>query len=74
MDDATAAAYRAMGYIRRQTKGRPLYSEAEAAGVCRDCQNGECDNCKYGNPTGYGCTWDAHMKELGIDYIGADDV
>lgn len=31
------------------------------------CQNGECDSCKYGNPTGFGCTWDAHMQDLGIE-------
>ena len=51
MDDATAAAYRAMGYIRRQTKGRPLYSEAEAAGVCRDCWHW------HGCPSGCGYGW-----------------
>lgn len=39
----------------------------ELAQTTAKCQNGECDNCKYGNPTGYGCTWDAHMKELGIE-------
>jgi hypothetical protein len=31
------------------------------------CQNGECNNCKYGNPTGFGCTWDAHIQDLGIE-------
>lgn len=31
------------------------------------CQNNECKDCKYGNPTGFGCTWDAYMEELGIE-------
>ena len=31
------------------------------------CQNAECSSCEYGNPTGFGCTWDAHMRDLGIE-------
>lgn len=39
----------------------------ELARTTASCQNGECNICKYGNPTGFGCTWDAHMRELGIE-------
>lgn len=39
----------------------------ELAQTTAKCQNGECDSCKYGNPTGLGCTWDARMLELGIE-------
>lgn len=31
------------------------------------CQNGECNNCQFGNPTGFGCTWDNYIRELGIE-------
>lgn len=39
----------------------------ELARTTVKCQNGECDSCEYGNPTGFGCTWDDHMRELGIE-------
>ena len=34
------------------------------------CQNGECNNCQFGNPTGFGCTWDNYIRELGIEVDG----
>ena len=40
---------------------------AELVSTTVKCQNGECDNCQFGNPTGFGCTWDARMRELGVE-------
>ncbi len=39
----------------------------ELAHTIVKCQNGECNDCQFGNPTGFGCKWDAHMRELGIE-------
>lgn len=39
----------------------------ELARTTAKCQNGECDSCQYGNPTGLGCTWDTHMRDLGVE-------
>lgn len=42
----------------------------ELARTTAKCQNGECTSCEYGNPTGFGCTWHAHMQEFGIEVDG----
>lgn len=39
----------------------------ELAHTIVKCQNGECVDCQFGNPTGFGCRWDAHMRKLGIE-------
>lgn len=39
----------------------------ELAQTTAKCQNGECTSCEYGNPTGFGCRWPVHMRELGIE-------
>ena len=53
------------GLLAENAKLRELV--AELASTTVKCQNGECDSCQFGNPTGFGCTWDAHMRELGVE-------
>lgn len=64
-EDYDTAVLASLLTARENARLRELLAELASTTVL--CQNGECNNCQFGNPTGFGCTWDNYIHELGIE-------